>query len=430
MWSLPAIAWWLTLSTAWGGFLGSLVKRELRDPALDGAIVTVRVDNHRGRKLVDQQSELRLTPASTMKWITAVAATEVLGLDYVFETRLAVSGELDGSTLIGDVVFVGSGDPTLGLEDPADVLGPAVAVLGEAGITRVEGRVRVADNVVGDGPLGPGWMWDDLRFSFSAPFGSMNLGHNLPHRALRVCETVDGAGTPIRDPDRCAARALDDLLERNGIEVSGEPVVGAPPDVLTDLLRWESPPLREIMQVMLEDSDNLYAEAVARSIDQVGVKTIRGARDVYDDLLARAGVGEDGIYVADGSGLSRYSLVSAKALVKVTGYGLEQPWGHELRELLAVLGQSGTLRGRGGDSPARGRVWGKTGSMAGVRNIVGVAYDRKGRPVPFAIMFNGLTASSTVANSLQDRIMALLSVSRGRCVRRADRIAALGEDDG
>lgn len=411
-------------ATAWAGFLSAAVKQELKDPALEGAAVSVQVLNRRGRPLVDWNGEMRVVPASTVKWITAVAATDMLGLDHRFQTRLAATGYVSGNAIVGDLVLIGSGDPSMGT--PSEVFDEAIAFLLASGIQRVQGRVIVAD-VVGDGPLGSGWMWDDLPFGFSAPFGSINLGHNMAQAGVEQCEVVDtGRRTPLKDPDQCAVVVLHDMLEAAGIRVAGPPIVGSVPEgPLSDLVVWESPPLRELIATMLQSSDNLYAECIVRALDREGVRTFRGARPALQAVLQRAGVRN--IHLADGSGLSRYSLVSAEALARLTHWSLEQPWGEELMALLAQMGRSGTLTNRGRGTPAEGRVWGKTGSMSGVRNITGVAYDKRGKPVRFAVMFNGLTVPKAVAIQLQDRIISLIAVSRGRWVGRKDRIAALAE---
>jgi D-alanyl-D-alanine carboxypeptidase/D-alanyl-D-alanine-endopeptidase (penicillin-binding protein 4) len=53
-----------------------------------------------------------MTPASTMKVVTLAAAAEKLGWDYTYSTRLFAAGTIDNGGLHGDLVVVGSGDPT------------------------------------------------------------------------------------------------------------------------------------------------------------------------------------------------------------------------------------------------------------------------------------------------------------------------------
>ena len=61
-----------------------------------------------GEEVVSYQADLALIPASTLKVVTTATALQVLGPDYVFETRLFLKGD--------DLVIVGGGDPMLSAE--------------------------------------------------------------------------------------------------------------------------------------------------------------------------------------------------------------------------------------------------------------------------------------------------------------------------
>ena len=54
-----------------------------------------------------------LMPGSTMKVMTLAAAAERLGWDYVYDTRLVAAGPIDSGLLDGDLLVVGSGDPSI-----------------------------------------------------------------------------------------------------------------------------------------------------------------------------------------------------------------------------------------------------------------------------------------------------------------------------
>src|SRR5205085_8537883 len=109
--------------------------------------------------------------ASTTKLLTEGTALQLLGADYRFHTRVYRTGRMNGSTVEGDLVLVGSGDPNLsGRLQPGDQLalqncvhsydaspdtravpGDPLAVIRELasqvaakGITRVTGR-RLVD---------------------------------------------------------------------------------------------------------------------------------------------------------------------------------------------------------------------------------------------------------------------------------------------
>jgi len=424
--------WALLAMMACGASLKGKLKEELSHPSLYGAVMSVRIDDDRGKTLFARGAEQRLVPASTMKWVTAIAAADRLGLRYRFRTTVQLAGELVDDTLYGDIYFVGAGDPSLGEDDPGAVLDEIAEVLASTGIRWVRGSVIVDHSIVVDPPLGAGWMWDDMRFGFSAPYSGLNLGHNLGFRVFRDvegCETVDDqAGAPLLDPPRCFVQALHERLARAGIRTTEPPRLGIVPNDATVFVEFESEPLRELLSRMLLDSDNLYAECIARAIDPSEARSLRGSSEQVKRLFERARVGPTYFRVADGSGLSRYSLISADTLVELTDWALDRRWGPKLLDLMPIAGVCGTMENRCVGTPAEGRVWAKTGSMSGVRNLVGVVEDAKGREVKFAMLFNGVSAQAA-AREVQDRILTLLAISRRRRIKKDDLELAFPSDD-
>lgn len=73
------------------------------------------LDANTGKTLFAKNEQIGLATASTLKTITAATAFSILGKDFQFQTTLAYSGNItpDG-TLKGNLIIIGSGDPTLG----------------------------------------------------------------------------------------------------------------------------------------------------------------------------------------------------------------------------------------------------------------------------------------------------------------------------
>lgn len=400
------------------------VERELDElldaPALAGATVSIRVEREDGRLLYARDADKRVVPASTAKWVTAVAAAERLGLDWRFTTTVAATGWTEGDTLHGDLVVVGGGDPTLGDPEPAELLELVVAAVRDGGLARIDGAV-VADPRwwPGEG-LGPGWMWDDLGLAYAAPPGPLLLAHGLQAPALAHCPARGGPGSPLVDPAGCVAGWLVRGLADAGIEVTGGSRVAWTPEAVP-LADHTSAPLRDVMRQMLVHSDNLYAEAVRGALDPWPPSEPSVRADEVAKVWAAAGVPLDQVRLVDGSGLSRYSSLSADALVAVTTWAAARPYGPELIGLLPVSGRDGTLAGRTVGTAAEGRVHAKTGSMTGVRNLVGTVTAADGEQLRFAFLIDGLVAPQKEAIALQDRALAILAISRRGRVRRADR---------
>jgi D-alanyl-D-alanine carboxypeptidase/D-alanyl-D-alanine-endopeptidase (penicillin-binding protein 4) len=88
----------------------------LNDEQAKHAIVSLCVlDANTGKTLFAKNEQIGLATASTLKTITAATAFSILGKDFQFQTTLAYTGTItaDG-TLKGNLIIIGSGDPTLG----------------------------------------------------------------------------------------------------------------------------------------------------------------------------------------------------------------------------------------------------------------------------------------------------------------------------
>ncbi|CAF1104644.1 unnamed protein product [Didymodactylos carnosus] len=101
------------IAEAHKSFLASLLEP---DSQLSHASYSLTVLNSvTGDILFEQNKDVGLSPASTLKTITAAAALHYLGKDFIYRTLLQYSGNLDDHGFLdGYIYIVGSGDPTLG----------------------------------------------------------------------------------------------------------------------------------------------------------------------------------------------------------------------------------------------------------------------------------------------------------------------------
>ena len=106
-----------------------------------------------------------LMPGSTLKIVTLAAAAERLGWDYAYDTRLVATGPIDAGfgILSGDLLVVGSGDPSIVASDGWPVFSPVGPKAESERRAHDHGRIIGDDNAFDDEALGPGWAWDDLQ---------------------------------------------------------------------------------------------------------------------------------------------------------------------------------------------------------------------------------------------------------------------------
>src|SRR5260370_6121685 len=112
----------LALSIASGADLKSKIDELVsKTPALGNAFIGLQVVSlPSGRVLYERNPDRLFVPASNMKLFTTALALERLGPQYRFKTQIGSDTPIDADgTLVGDLVLVGGGDPTLsGREAP------------------------------------------------------------------------------------------------------------------------------------------------------------------------------------------------------------------------------------------------------------------------------------------------------------------------
>lgn len=133
----------------------------------DRAQVSVHIrDLDSGRVLFDYYGDTLLNPASNHKLLTTSAALDLLGPDYVFETRVLWVGQ--------SLYLVGEGDPTMDAEALAG-LAHAVAERVPAGSVT---EIVVDDSAFSPQMFGPGYTDDGWGASYMAPSGALSVNFN------------------------------------------------------------------------------------------------------------------------------------------------------------------------------------------------------------------------------------------------------------
>ncbi|RNL51060.1 D-alanyl-D-alanine carboxypeptidase/D-alanyl-D-alanine endopeptidase [Pedobacter jejuensis] len=146
----------------------------LADEQAKHAITSLCVlDANTGKTLFAKNEQIGLATASTLKTITAATAFSLLGKDFQFQTTLSYSGNVtpDG-TLKGNLIIIGSGDPTLGSwryqNKENAVLTQWVTAIKSVGIKKIEGAIIGDDRIFGTQTAPEGWVWQDIGNYYGA----------------------------------------------------------------------------------------------------------------------------------------------------------------------------------------------------------------------------------------------------------------------
>jgi serine-type D-Ala-D-Ala carboxypeptidase/endopeptidase (penicillin-binding protein 4) len=433
----------------------------------------------KNERLFEFNPRLLLVPASTAKIVTVAATADTVGWNYRYRTTLRATGQTTGGVLRGDLVAVGSGDPSVG--GPAgDDLSVWVARLKAAGIRRIEGRIVGDDDAIEEPRPQLAWAWDDLGYVTGAVFGALNVAENRttitispgktetapttisvdPRAAYRTLTnrsvtgpagsiqllwpeqrpgetslTIGGSipvgnppvtiGIAVGNPTLWFANVLRNRLIRDGIEVTGEAAdiddISPPPASAnaTVVYTHQSRTLAEIAKPLLKDSINLYAEALLRLNAAPGAfPTNDAALEGLRMRLDAWGVPRDSYQLVDGSGLSRRSTVTPDTLLAVL-QRMHDPSGvSPFVSGLPIAGVDGSLASRMKGTPAENNLRAKTGTMSNIRTMAGYVTTRDGERVALVIMINNFEGIGTQANAAIDRIaVSVAAFSRDALAR-------------
>ncbi len=199
----------------------------------------------------------------------------------------------------------------------------------------------------------------------------IKIGREAGSRQLRIWGTLPLKDTglsemlAIHDPALYAAVALRDALARRGVAIRGDAVVrhslpGEPvgPTTGFELARLHSLPLLEDLRVTAKESQNLHAELILRAVARArrGMGSREAGLQEMRMFLKEAGIPASEYHLDDGSGLSRTSLLTPGAVVKLLRFMYHSPNRENWLSLLPVGGEDGTLRLRlrGTEAPAVG----------------------------------------------------------------------------
>jgi len=157
------------------------------------------VDVTSGDTLVSRDADRLFMPASNQKLLTAAIAVQQLGLDYRWRTPVLLRGRQRGDTWHGDLLVVGSGDPSLSdtLHDgrASRAFDPIIAALAARGIRRIVGDVLAAGDAFTGETTGYGWSFDDADAAYGAPVDELMF--NEGELKVRVYGG-EKAGAPVR----------------------------------------------------------------------------------------------------------------------------------------------------------------------------------------------------------------------------------------
>lgn len=345
---------------------------------LKHALIGFSLTDDTGQELASLNSEYSLAPASTQKMLTSVTALKLLGPDHKFVTGVSIVGSIEDGVLHGNVIIKSGGDPTLGSQAFKDhygnFIGDWVAAIQAEGITEIEGKVLVDDNIfktprhagstsisdVGNyyGAGAPGFSFMDNEFTvFFNTYGNgtssdvVRTEPSLPKNVSVINEVTAGnvkgdnviiyslenstevflkgelppnrsefkVRGAIPNVNEFAQEYITQQFSDAGLNCRNEELKGPLFSVSKEIHRTKSPELIDILGVLMKKSNNSYADVIFKHIGLAthDVPTFEAGAKAVKAFWQKQGIDVSGIHLEDGSGLSRKNNVTAAFMTSV-----------------------------------------------------------------------------------------------------------------
>lgn len=392
----------------------------------------VVLDLATGALLAEKPQRIIGPPASAAKLPAMLASLGVLGAEHRFETRLM--GAKD------EVTLVGAGDPLLdsealqtllpALRQAAQQAGPIQRYKYDASalpeLPVIDARQPLVSTynpsvsalTVNFNRMQINWRFDDRGFSASAlspsaraktPIDTVSFAQapNEIDAAILYAPSVtaegevwqlnrklNGTGSaalPVRNASPAMAALFARLAGSGGVTLP-KPMPGAPSPGATLLARHESQALIETVPLVLAYSNNLAAELIsataARRLDP-NLRDLKGVGAALAGWLRRAMPQTDwtGFVLANGSGLTTETRISARQLADIVRFGAR--WGAErsldFLQLMAPVEGRNMKDGRRVILPPAWAFRAKSGTMEFSRALAGSFVTASGRAVALGL---------------------------------------------
>ncbi len=425
--------------------------------AADKNNFSIRVERLGSKGPIVSINETRpLNPASVMKLVTTKVAIDVLGLDFRWSTQVQRTGEIINQSLIGDLYFVGGGDPTLDIERFRRILEDVRA----HGIKHIEGNIYVDRSrfsapyhnpkIFDEAPTRPYNAGPDALLinenKFTLAFTPREGGQSVsitstPPLSKLVNELHLDSGTCIDWPKHPAtterqiifsgyfnesceqkkweyrflnhqeyfANAFSSIWNALDGKHEGQILAREAPRDAVLIGTYISEPISAAIRKINKESSNVMARHLFLELGQQPSQENRlhHARDTINKWAAENGLDTSSLFVDNGSGLSRYGRVTAKFIAAVLRQAWMDPSMPEFLSSLSIPGVDGTLENKFELTPLNSRSHLKTGFLKNVRAVAGYIHHDSGEVLSVVIIVNGETL--TKDRNLADKILQLIA---------------------
>ncbi len=431
-----------------------------REGDLNVGILIKELNN--GKIIYERHSHRLFVPASVVKLLTAYGALHYLGVDYKFSTTLLTdNSNIKDHVLSGNLYLKFTGDPSLTNQDLSTIF----ASLEQLAIKQVNGDIIIDSSLYPDhnSAVG-GFTWNDQPFCYAAPKTAIVINNNCAEAwvqtskigapvnitnkrdvVLAISNNMNTAEAnkknclfeskyleqnqyevygcmpkewdkvrlnfALPDNHKMISDYINSIFLRKHIKLSGRIISGLAKGRVM-IYRHQSPPLTELLKVVLQDSNNVASanifKAMGAQYSGEEATDKNGVAAIYN-LLDKEAISRDELAVYDGAGESWYNLISPYVLVSILEHIYQNKTLHaHLQELLPTFNENGTVKNRTFDNPNSQYLVAKTGTLNHTSALAGYYLPPNQPHYAFAIMINNYLTDHYKIKKLEDQLLDML----------------------
>jgi D-alanyl-D-alanine carboxypeptidase/D-alanyl-D-alanine-endopeptidase (penicillin-binding protein 4) len=456
----------VSLSPVCSANLPTEIQKIVTRPLLAKARWGIAVDSLAGGKsLYSQERDKYFIPASNVKLLTTAAALTRLKPDFRIRTSIYTTDFARKSLLL-----VGRGDPSFSNLQ----LKQLVRQLQAKNYQQID-KLTLSDRYFQGTTTHPTWEWEDVQYYYGTTVNSLILNQNavdlnispqtvgsplkyewsdpvavwdrkvenqsitaeanlpatlqltqIPGKSvlkiqgqLPVTNSPELESLAVIDPTKYFTDSLQIVLRSQGIIVKEIKLLLATEAIKpqTEVAFVESPPLTDLLMEVNQNSNNLYAEVLLRTLGALNRQKAQEDASILglaaiQDILNQIGIDPKTYKIVDGSGLSRHNLVTPESLIQTLKAMDQSPYAKIYRQSLPASGINGTLKNRFGG--VENLIQAKTGTMTGVVALSGYITPKDYEPLVFSIIVNQSDQKAIATRQAIDEVVVLLTRLR-RC---------------
>jgi len=403
-----------------------------------------------GHSVYSHNGQKAMVPASNMKLIVTAAAMKYLGADYQYITKVGLCGDT--------LVVIGSGDPLLGDKQtdakysrtPNWIFRDIEAALKTKGVAVIK-DIIVDSTIFDDQRVHPNWPVEELNRWYASEVSGLNYTCNcidvtarnqngrvnvffepqtafikLTNQVAAVntgkhgigayrqsgkvnelivkgrCKEQDGPfAVAIERPAGFFGFLLAENLAKAGIQVQGRlSEKRADADCNFVLLYACETSIKDCLARCNKNSLQLAADALVKTMGARAnggtAGSWAGGREVITQYLLALGLEKQQFHIDDGSGLSKENRLSANVISSVLADMYKGTDWSIYKDSLAVGGVDGTIDRYFAQTKYKGKIFGKTGYISGVKSFSGLCTTENGDYI-FSILANNANGKTRPA---------------------------------